>query len=61
MGNMPARMHSAAGGAAASCSDRETDAAALSSTTLPVLSAISSTTQHNTCNAMKAKYSVSGQ
>ena len=32
-----------------------------SSTTLPALSAISSSKQRNTCNAMKAKYSRSGQ
>ena len=31
--------------------------AASSNTTLPVLSAISSSMQHNACNAMKAKYS----
>ena len=46
---------------AASCRDRETDAAAPSSTTLPALSAISSSMQRNTCNAMKAKNSKSGQ
>ena len=50
------------GGATASCRDRETDAAgAFQYNTAPALSAISSSMQCNTCNAMKAKNSINGQ
>jgi len=57
---MRAQTRGATGGQRPVTTGRKTPPAP-SSTTLPALSAISSSTQRNTCNTMKAKYSRSGQ